>query len=179
MDLAIRKCTMDDLIALRDISYRTYNDTFKDMNTAATMKDYLEKAFSMTKLRAELANTSSEFYFLYVDEQLAGYIKLNESPAQTDINDPQSIEVERIYLSKEFHGKALGSVLMNRAIEIAMEREKTYIWLGVWERNDKAIKFYIRNGFSPVGQHFFIMGEEEQTDFIMRKDLVVNLTKKG
>jgi GNAT superfamily N-acetyltransferase len=134
MKLAIRECTIDDLITLQEISYRTYNDTFKDMNTPSNMKDYLEKAFNMSKMRDELINISSQFYFLYADEELAAYLKLNESPAQTDISDPQSIEVERIYMSKEFHGKALGSVLLNKAIDIARERKKTYIWLGVWKK---------------------------------------------
>lgn len=171
MKIAIRECTMDDLITLREISYKTYNETFKDANIPSNMEDYLEKAFNMSKMRDELLNTSSQLYFLYADEELAGYLKLNESPAQTDISDPQSIEVERIYVSKEFHGKALGSSLLNKAIEIARERKKLYIWLGVWEKNDKAIQFYKRNGFYPIGQHSFFMGNDEQTDFIIRKNL--------
>lgn len=171
MKLDIRECTIDDLATLREISYRTYDDTFKSMNTPDNMKDYLEKAFDMDKMRGELLNTHSQFFFLYADGELAGYLKLNESPAQTDIRDLQSIEVERIYVSKEFHGKALGSVLLNKAKDIAKEQKKTYIWLGVWEKNDKAIQFYKRNGFYLIGQHSFFMGDDEQTDLIMRKDL--------
>lgn len=171
MKIDIRECTMDDLIILREISYKTYNDTFKDANTPSDMEDYLEKAFNVSKIRDELLNTSSQLYLLYADEELAGYLKLNESTSQTDICDQQSIEVERIYVSKEFHGKALGSSLLNKAIEVAMERKKMYIWLGVWEKNDKALQFYKRNGFYLIGQHSFFMGKDEQTDFIMRKNL--------
>lgn len=102
---------------------------------------------------------------------MAGYLRLNESPAQTDINDIQSLEIERIYVAKEFQSKGLGNVLMNQAIDIANMRKKSYVWLGVWEKNDKAILFYKKNGFYEVGTHSFFMGEEEQTDFVMRKNL--------
>ena len=78
---------------------------------------------------------------------MSGYIKLNEYKAQTDIYDPRSLEIERIYVTKEFQGKGLGSALMNKAIDIAVTRKKSYVWLGVWERNHKAILFYKKKGF--------------------------------
>jgi diamine N-acetyltransferase len=171
MKLTIRECMIDDLHTLREFSYRTYNDTFKDMNTPSNMKAYLDEAFDINKLQDELSNSNSLFYFLYADEVLAGYLKLNEYKAQSDIHDPQSIEIERIYVAKEFHGKGLGSTLLNNAIEIAYMRKKSYIWLGVWEKNDKALQFYKRNGFYSISKHSFFMGDDEQTDFIMRKDL--------
>lgn len=135
------------------------------------MKAYLEHAYDIGKLRDELSNSSSNFYFLYTDEELSGYLKLNEYKAQTDIYDAKSLEIERIYVTKEFQGKGLGSILMNKAIDIANIRKKSYIWLGVWEKNDKAILFYKKNGFFVIGNHSFFMGEEEQTDFVMRKNL--------
>lgn len=172
MKLSIRKCVMDDLVSLREFSYKTFNDNFKHMNTPIIMKAYLDQAFDMSKLRDELSNRDSVFYFLYVDGQLSGYLKLNEDSAQTDIYDPQSLEIERIYLTKELRGKGLGSILMNKAIDVGQKRNKSYIWLGVWEKNEKAISFYKNNGFYVIGKHPFFMGEEEQTDFIMRKDLL-------
>ena len=172
MKLTIRECTIDDILILREFSYKTYNDTFSYMNTPSNMKVYLKQAFDISKLRDELSNRSSLFYFLYVGEELAGYLKLNEYSAQTDINDPQSIEIERIYVAKEFHAKGLGSILLNKATDIAGIRKKLYIWLGVWERNEKALLFYKRNGFYWINKHSFFMGKDEQTDFIMRKDLI-------
>lgn len=171
MKLIIRKCTLDDIHILHEFSYKTYNETFRPMNTPSNMKAYLEQAFDINKLRNELSNSSSLFYFLYADKKLAVYLKLNEYAAQTDINDPQSMEIERIYVTKEFQGSGLGGIMLNKAIDIATIRKKSYIWLGVWEKNNKAILFYKKNGFYVVGKHFFLMGEEEQTDFIMRKDL--------
>lgn len=171
MEVTIRKCTTDDLLVLRELSYKTYNETFNHVNTPANMKAYLEEAFNICKLRDELSNRSSSFYFLYVDEELAGYLKLNEYMEQSDINDPQSIEIERIYVAKEFHGKGLGSILLKKANDIASIQKKSYIRLGVWEKNEKALLFYKRNGFYIIGKHSFFMGDDEQTDLIMRKNL--------
>ncbi|MDS0524713.1 GNAT family N-acetyltransferase [Clostridium sp. SHJSY1] len=172
MKLSIKKCTInDDLYSLREVSYNTFNETFKDVNTPEDMNDYLEKAFDINKISEELSNSNSQFYFLYENEELAGYIKINDTEAQTEINDSQALEIERIYVLKEFHSKGLGSILLNKAIEIAKELKKSYIWLGVWEENHKALQFYKRNGFYKIGQHSFFMGDDEQIDFIMKKDI--------
>lgn len=140
--ITIRECTIDDIIALQEISIRTYNDTFVNSTTAANMEAYLEKAFNHVALQKELSNSHSTIYFLLFDGKVAGYFKLNEYQAQTDIHDPKSMELERIYLLSEFQGKGLGQSLINKAIEVARLREKTYIWLGVWEKNSKAKKIW-------------------------------------
>ncbi|MFX4262496.1 GNAT family N-acetyltransferase [Pelotomaculum propionicicum] len=114
---------------------------------------------------------NSLFYFLYADGELAGYLKLNNAPAQTDINDGQALEIERFYVAKDFQGEGFGGILMEKAVIIANMQKKSYVWLGVWEKNKKAIRFYENNGFYAIGTHSFFMGEEEQTDFIMRKNL--------
>ncbi|NLL33691.1 MAG: GNAT family N-acetyltransferase [Clostridiales bacterium] len=173
MRLVFRECEMGDLVTLRELSCKTFSDTFGHMNTPSNMKVYLEHAFDVDKLRDEISNMHSNFYFLYADGELSGYIKLNEHKAQTDIYDPQSLEIERIYVQQESQGIGLGSALLRKAINIAETREKSYIWLGVWERNHKAIQFYKKNGFYEIGKHSFFMGEEEQTDYIMRKDLTL------
>jgi len=171
MQLTFKKCVPEDVDTLRDFSCRTYSETFAPMNTASNMKAYLEQAYNMDKLRGELSDSGSVFYFLYADGKLAGYLKTNEAPSQTDINDAQSLEIEKIYVAKNFQGKGLGCFLMNKAIDLAREKKKAYIWLGVWEKNDKAIAFYEKHGFYKIGSHPFVMGDEKQTDYIMRKKL--------
>lgn len=171
MEPTIRKCTLEDLHTLKELSRGTYDEAFRHMNTAENMKAYLDLAFDINKLREELLIDDSSFYFLYVNNKLAGYIKLNDYKAQTDINDPQSLELERIYVSGEFQGLGLGGALINKAIDEANSLGKKYIWLGVWEKNTKAIEFYKKHGFYLAGKHSFFMGDEEQTDFIMHKDI--------
>lgn len=173
MKSIIRECTSDDTHKLHELSCKTFSETFSFANTPTNMKAYLEQAFDTDKLRNELSNSSSLFYFLYADEELAGYMKLNECAAQTDNNDPKSIEIERIYVAEEFKGKGFGSTLLNKAFDIARARNKSYIWLGVWEKNYKAISFYKKNGLYVVGDHPFFVGEDEQIDLVMRKDLKI------
>jgi ribosomal protein S18 acetylase RimI-like enzyme len=171
MELVFRKCDIDDLATLQSLSRSTYDITFRHLNTPENMAAYLDSAFDLEKLRGELNDPDSEFYFLYADGKLAGYLKLNEGAAQTDINDSDSLEIERIYVTREFQGCGLGGVLMDKALEITKARGKAYVWLGVWEKNEKAIGFYKRYGFLETGHHSFVMGDEVQSDFVMRKDL--------
>ena len=171
MNIALRKCKTEDFETLRELSIRTYYETFAHLNTPEDMSAYLEDAFNVERLTQEFNDPNSFFYFLYADENLTGYLKLNEAPSQTDINDAESLEIERIYVSSEFQDTGLGRYLMEQAIKIANERNKKYAWLGVWEKNEKAIRFYKKNGFYEIGTHKFVMGEDVQTDFVMRKDL--------
>jgi len=174
MQLSIRQCLPSDLHALQAIGRETYNETFGAMNCKETIDKYLEQAFSLDKLAVEFANPACQFFFLYADEQLVGYLKVNEAPAQSDINDASSLEVERIYVRKQHKGKGLGKVLMNHALKLAIQFGKDYVWLGVWEENRAAIEFYKKMGFEEFGQHFFKMGDEHQSDLVMRKNLIVS-----
>lgn len=167
----IKECSLDDLLALQKISSDAYHSTFSSMNTEANMKAYLEEAYHLDKLKKELQNEASFFYFIYQDNQLAGYLKLNESDAQTDIQDPSSLQLERIYVLSDFQGSGVGRCLMDQAIEVALKHGKSYVWLGVWEKNERALKFYEQNGFYPIGSHAFVMGNEVQRDYLLRKDL--------
>lgn len=113
----------------------------------------------------------SAFYFIYYGNNPAGYLKINYSPAQTDINDPDSLEVERIYVKHEFKKKGLGAGLISHAAELAQESGKRYLWLGVWEKNKEAIAFYLKMGFRKTGVHSFKLGNELQSDIIMKKEI--------
>ena len=168
---SIRKCTVQDLDSLCKISIETFYQTFADSNTEENMTAYLDSAYNKEKLYEELCNPDISFFFIYVDESLAGYLKINEYPSQTDINDIDSLELERIYILKEFQGAGLGQDLLEHTISIATEHGKKYIWLGVWEHNERAKHFYQKNGFYRIGAHSFIVGDDVQTDYVMRKDL--------
>lgn len=169
MNIKIRKCTADDIDDLEAIAYETYNETFRPMNSKETMEKYLNEAFNRDRLKKELANKDNRFYFLYADQALAGYLKINDASAQTDINDIDSIEVERIYIRKAYKGKGFGTTLLNHAVQLAKDKKKNYIWLGVWEKNTAAISFYTNMGFHETGYHLYKMGDEFQNDLIMKR----------
>lgn len=172
MTIQWTKANLNDVQLLQELSIQTFNDTFKDQNSPENMKAYLDKAFNLPQLEKEMANNSSEFYFIYYNEELAGYIKVNTNDAQSENMGNDSLEVERIYIKRDFQKHGLGKYLLNQAIEIAREQGKRRIWLGVWEKNENAIAFYEKMGFIQTGAHAFYMGDEEQTDLIMTKNLV-------
>lgn len=171
MSLTIKKCTNDDVQQLIAVGKQTFYETFKDDNTEQNMQDYLATAFTKEKLLAELNHPNSEFYFALVDDHVAGYLKINTEEAQTEKNGDEALEIERIYVKKEYQKHGVGKLLMNRALELAKMTNKQYVWLGVWEKNDNAIAFYEKSGFVKAGKHVFMMGDDEQTDFIMKKTL--------
>lgn len=167
----MKKCTFEDLQKLQEISIETFNATFKDQNTPENMKAYLEKAFNLKQLEKELSNTFSQFFFVYFNNEIAGYLKVNTNDAQSEEIGEESLEIERIYIRDKFQRHGIGKYLLIKAMEIAMERNKSKIWLGVWEKNENAIGFYKKMGFIQTGAHSFYMGDEEQMDFVMIKTL--------
>lgn len=172
MTVHIKKCTLEDLDLLQEISVETFTETFKDQNSPENMNAYLKKAFNLEQLEKELSNLSTEFYFIYANVEIAGYLKINTHDAQTEIMGNDSLEIERIYIRKNHHKQGLGKYLINIAIERAIELDKQKIWLGVWEENKSAITFYQKMDFVQTGAHSFYMGEEEQVDMIMTKNLL-------
>ncbi|KKB38991.1 GNAT family N-acetyltransferase [Bacillus thermotolerans] len=171
MTIHIKECTLEDLHELQEVSYETFRETFKDQNSPENMDAYLTKAFNLEQLAQELSHPSSHFFFVYVHNETAGYLKVNTDEAQSEEMGEESLEIERIYIKSSFQGHGLGKYLLNKAIEMAMERNKRKVWLGVWEENEKAIAFYKKMGFVQTGAHSFYMGDEEQTDLIMTKVL--------
>lgn len=169
MAITIKRCTLEDLIELQEISYVTFDQTFKNQNSPENMYTYLEKAFNIKQLEKELTTISSQFYF---QDKLAGYLKVNINEAQSEDMGDESLEVERIYIKSHYQKQGLGKKLLNKATEIALYLNKDKIWLGVWEKNKNAIEFYRKMGFVQTGTHSFYMGDEEQVDIIMTKTLI-------
>lgn len=170
-NIQIKKVSVNDIEQLQKIGRQTFSETFSEGNTEENMAKYLDEGFSSEKLTAELNNDGSEFYFALSDNNVIGYLKLNHGKSQTELQDDRSLEIERIYVLKEYHGKKVGQVLYEKAMQIANDVKTNYVWLGVWEENPRAISFYKKNGFVEFDKHIFKLGEDEQTDIMMKKIL--------
>lgn len=170
-DIQINKITLDDIDQLQKIGRQTFYETFSESNSEENMQTYLDEKFSKEKLTEELTNKNSEFYFAVLDNNVIGYLKINFGESQTELQDKESLEIERIYVSKEFHGKKVGQLLYEKAIQIAKEKNAGYVWLGVWEENHRALSFYKKNGFVEFDKHIFRLGNDEQTDIMMKLQL--------
>ena len=159
------------IAALQQIGRQTFSETFAESNSAQNMAKYLEEAYSFEKLNEEINNPNSLFYFAMLDKKVIGYLKLNMGVSQTELKDNDALEIERIYVLKDFHGKKVGQLLFDKAIEIAKAQQVAYVWLGVWEENKRALQFYTKNGFIEFDQHVFMLGDEAQTDIMMKLEL--------
>lgn len=170
--ITIKKLTTQDLLPLQQIGRQTFYETFAGDNSPEDMEKYLDESFAISKLTAEINNVNSEFYFAQIENNVLGYLKLNWGNAQTEEQDQNALEIERIYVLKVFHGKSVGQVLFDKAIEVAKAKKANYVWLGVWEENHRAIQFYQKNGFIAFDKHIFQLGTDKQTDILMK--LILN-----
>ena len=169
--ITIQKAQPSYVEELLSLSRKTFYDAFEHLNNKDDFEAYTAIAFTSQKLLGELENPHSQFYFAIIDDEKVGYMKLNYSSAQTELRDEDSVEVERIYVLAGQQGKKIGNQLLDYAIDKAKDEGKHFIWLGVWEHNQAAQRFYERNGFKAFGNHKFWVGKDEQTDILMRKDL--------
>ncbi|KAF2507429.1 GNAT family N-acetyltransferase [Flavobacterium foetidum] len=169
--LKIKKADVTDVLQIQAIGRQTFSETFSDVNSEENMNKYLDESFAIEKLTTELNNSSSYFYLAVLDEKVVGYLKLNTADAQTEKEAPNALEIERIYVAKEFHGKKVAQALYAQAEQTAHELKAAYMWLGVWEKNFRAVSFYTKNGFVQFDTHIFRLGDDEQTDLMMKKVL--------
>lgn len=157
-----------ELFALQQIGKRTFEETYAFENTPENLKSYLKEKFAINRLRKELNTPDSIFYFVCEGDKILGYMKLNFGKAQTESHDLQAVEIERIYILKSCQSRGLGQILFDKAVQVAKERQASSLWLGVWTKNQRAIKFYKRNGMQKFGRHLFTLGGEDQEDYMMR-----------
>jgi len=170
-NIEITKVLPSDLNQLQIIGRQTFFETFTEGNSEENMKMYLEEGFSVEKLLSELKDPNAAFYFAKSEGEVIGYLKLNFGDSQTELKDNSALEIERIYVLKEFYGKSVGQLLYKKALEIAHQKKVNYVWLGVWEENPRAISFYKKNGFVEFDKHIFKLGDDEQTDIMMKLTL--------
>lgn len=172
--ITIIKASFKDVARLQAIGKKTFVETFSEVNTVDNMERYLNEGFSKEKLLSEMNTDGSVFYFAQHQNQIVGYLKINTGHAQTELQHEHTLEIERIYVLQEFQGLKIGQLLLEKAIEIAHQMKAQSIWLGIWEENHRAIRFYEKNGFVAFDKHIFRLGDDEQTDIMMKKNVGTN-----
>lgn len=171
IDINIQKITTDNIDQLQKLSRQTFFESFSPGNTEENIQKYLDEVFSINRLTDELNDNNAAFYFANLEDKEIAYLKLNFGPSQTELQGDRAVEIERIYVLNAFQGKSVGQALFGKAIEIARQKGADYVWLGVWEENLKAINFYKKNGFVVFDKHLFKLGNDEQTDLMMKLEL--------
>lgn len=168
-EVIIRFARREDAPVIAAISRETFQSAFASQNTVEDMEKFMSEQFTAQRLMDQVGAQGNTFLMAYVDNKLVGYVRLLEGFPPQELKEGPTIEIARIYAVSEVIGKGVGSALMQRCIEIAIEKKKGSIWLGVWEKNDRAIAFYTKWGFEKFGEHDFLLGNDVQRDWMMRK----------
>ena len=172
-NLNIRRGTVEDAKTLAPLAVKIFNDTFaaNPLNKPEDMRAYIAEFMSVAAFEQELADKDSVFFIAESDGEMIGYSKLKENSIEDSVSDTNPIELCRLYVAHEFHGKGVAEKLMNECLDEATRKDFQTMWLGVWEFNFRAQRFYEKLGFSKVGKHVFQLGSDPQTDFVMEKKL--------
>ena len=170
-DLSLRDATPADAALLSELSKATFSDTFASQNSLADMEAYLSSTFLIDDIRLELSEPSTKYLIAEFQGKAIGYAKLGEKELPKALEGKKVIELERLYVLKEYHGRKVGATLMHASIQYAAAQGFDVLWLGVWEYNTKARNFYKDFGFVKFGEHPFVLGSDVQTDWMMKLDL--------
>lgn len=172
MAISLRVATVADAHLLSELGARLFDQTFAKDNTPEDMARYLQSAFSSSQQTAELADPRNLFFVASRDDgAVVGYAMLIRSSHTSSVEASDPAEVNRIYIDRSLHGSGAGAALMAACIEQARAWNADALWLAVWERNPRAIAFYEKSGFRPVGRKTFQLGADLQHDFVMVRNL--------
>jgi ribosomal protein S18 acetylase RimI-like enzyme len=174
MTIQIRPATLDDAPALSRLGAATFRDTFDRANTPADMARYLADAFTPEQQAAEIADPAGAVLLAddsggSGDAELLGYAHLLSGQAPDAVRGTAPIELKRLYVARAWHGRGVAQALMDAALDAARARGAQTLWLGVWERNPRAVAFYAKYGFVRVGEHTFVLGGDAQTDWLFAR----------
>lgn len=167
----IRNATGADAAPLAALAERTFRDTFAAVNTVDDIEAYVRAAFALDRVRGELADGANTFLLAFTDDVARpnGYAKLRTGTTEPSVTGPRPVELQRLYVDQSALGHGVGAALMRACLAAAGAAGHRTLWLGVWERNARAIAFYDRWGFATVGHHVFRLGSDDQTDLVMAR----------
>jgi len=168
----IKPATAADVLPLQQISIVTFTDTYAVYNTPENMRLFIDANYNTQQLLNELADPAQQYYLTYLGDELVGYIKLRTTENPPELAGKKHIEVERIYVLPMYKGRYIGKQMIEHALAIAREKQYEVLWLGVWDQNTSAQAFYTKQGFTIFGEHAFVLGNDHQRDWLMKKEVV-------
>ena len=169
MDYYIRHADSKDAKLIADLSHQTFYEAFAAQNTKENMEKFLNQQFTKGKLILEVGAPGNDFLLAYDGQKVAGYAKIREQTAPKSLGITNAIEIARLYVIEEMIGKGLGKLLMQTIIDIARQKDIPVVWLAVWEKNQRAIDFYKKWGFEKFDDTLFVLGDDIQQDWLMKK----------
>lgn len=169
--VVLREATREDVAALQALAVRTYLDTFAGTATDEDNRLLMEKIYSRAQLLRDADEPGARLVLACVGDRPVGFLRLRENAEVNTWLGSSHLELHRLYLDSSFHGTGLANRVMQVAYTETQQRQRTWLWLGVWERNYRAQRFYERHGFERFGEHTFWVGHDPQIDWLMRKKI--------
>jgi GNAT superfamily N-acetyltransferase len=169
--VTIRSAEPADAAVLAELARTTFYDTFASSNDAADMALHLQTAYGVPQQTAELQDPQITTLLVEEDGAAIAYAQIRDHHVPECVTGPAPIELWRFYIDRRWHGRGVAAELMTRVKDEARRRGARTLWLGVWERNGRAIAFYTKSGFADVGEHIFLFGTDPQTDRVMAASL--------
>lgn len=171
--MEISRVQISELETLRSMAERTFRIAFQASNDPVRFESYCEKAFSIVRFRQELEHLQSQFWFCREEDTLVAYLKLNFDRHPAELESPRTVQVERLYVEPAFQGRRIGEKLLDFAKTQAKMAGAEWVWLSVWQENPPAVRFYERCGFEIFGTQTFWLGDEAQTDWLVKFRVVI------
>lgn len=169
--IEIRTASFETLENLLNLAVKIFKETFESVNNPDDFKKYMDEAFTLEQFRIEFHEKGSQFFEVANDDSLIGYARLRENNEVDNYLGKAHIELQRIYVDAAWQGKGIANSLLRTCEDYAQNCGKEWIWLGVWEHNPKAQNFYKKHGYEKFSEHKFMVGNDEQTDWLMKKKL--------
>lgn len=169
--LSIRPVRLDEAANLLQLAEAIFRQSFEHLNDPVHFEAYMSEAYNLAQFQKELVDPNSAYFFALSGDDIAGYLKLNWGEAQTELQTEPGMEIQRIYIKPEFQGQKIGQFLLEQTIKMANKQGLSFVWLGVWEKNEAARRFYERNGFKHFSSHTFMVGTDPQTDHLLKLNL--------
>ncbi len=167
--ISVRTCNVKDVEALVALGIKTFRDTFDEYNDTDNMIRYINDNFTKKIIEHEIKQPGTVFFMAQDGRKPVGYAKIRSANPPPELGDVTALELERLYVQRDYKGKRVGHLLLQTCLSHARKKGAQIMWLGVWEHNHHAISFYEKHGFQRFGEHTFMLGNDAQTDWLMKR----------
>ena len=167
-NISIRPATADDIVIISVLASTTFYEAYFEQDESSNLAGYINESFDMATVRDEIDDSQSTFFLIFLDGKAVGYARLIDDSTTPGVVNGRVVELKRIYILERVWGTGTGEALLTHCIEIARNRGFNAIWLGVWEENQRAQKFYAKYGFEQVGTLTFPYGNVDGTNLVLQ-----------
>lgn len=176
---SFRPASLTDLDVLLPLAEHTFRAAFEHLNDPADFNAYCREAFRRPRFEQEMSHPESAFWLAYWEGQVAAYLKLNFDRNPPELAGEKTVNVERLYVHPQMQGRRVGERLLEFSYQVAQQRGADWVWLTVWQENPAAVRFYERHDYEKCGTKVFQLGDDAQTDWLMRKRVTAPQTQQS